>query len=350
MTNTKKSTCILCLLAALFLVVASFFALFVPGQSASAAIVIPPEEDTLEYLSFFPVDSTMGASIVYKYTLGENFYYNFASFTGYNMSFFAITPSHYYSPLAYLTFSVFGSQWYSLSITDNGTFYFDRLNLNCRTFGTVSDVWGTRFFESTPTNMYYHVSGFSGYDLSNYAIDAIDFYYSYSFSNYNYISASYSYKVWFTSALYDYFYVDFWFNFEFTMPDFSPISSVGFNTPFDTVYHYFTSPGSFFGTIYLHFNTDFDAQYEQGFNDGKESANNTVTPSSASYSAGYTQGLNDAGNYTFFSLISSVIDVPVQAFLNLFDFDILGVNLRGFFASLLAVCLVIIVVKFALGR
>lgn len=88
------------------------------------------------------------------------------------------------------------------------------------------------------------------------------------------------------------------------------------------------------------FNQGFNAGYSSGFT----SANNTVTETSASYSAGYYAGSNAAGNYTFFSLLSAVVDVPVKTFVSLFNFEILGFNMLSFVSSLLAVCTVLAVV------
>lgn len=81
--------------------------------------------------------------------------------------------------------------------------------------------------------------------------------------------------------------------------------------------------------------------YEAGRND----ANNTVNTSSASYTAGWNRGVDSASNYTFKSLISAVIDVPVKTFVSLFNFDFLGVNLLNFLLSLLTIGLIIGIVK-----
>lgn len=60
---------------------------------------------------------------------------------------------------------------------------------------------------------------------------------------------------------------------------------------------------------------------------------------------GYNYGVEQANVYTFEKLLTNVIDVPIRAFTSLFEFDILGVNLAGFFFGLLSVCAVIAVIK-----
>lgn len=53
-----------------------------------------------------------------------------------------------------------------------------------------------------------------------------------------------------------------------------------------------------------------------------------------------------SNTYTFNSLISSVIDVPIRAFTSLFNFELLGVNLANFFFAILTVCIVLAIIKF----
>ena len=63
---------------------------------------------------------------------------------------------------------------------------------------------------------------------------------------------------------------------------------------------------------------------------------------------GYSQGYEEAstvGDISFRSLIASVVDVPVNAFRGLFNFEILGVNLFSFFTGLLTIALVVAVYR-----
>ena len=105
---------------------------------------------------------------------------------------------------------------------------------------------------------------------------------------------------------------------------------------------------------------NYDEGYNNGFLDGFTEANNTLVTDSKSYrdgyssgrTAGYSVGYNDgteaAGNYTFFSLISSVIDVPIQAIKGLLDFNLFGVDMSSLYLSLFTLCIVIMVIKLLL--
>lgn len=85
--------------------------------------------------------------------------------------------------------------------------------------------------------------------------------------------------------------------------------------------------------------------YNKGFAAGVNDANGKVSNSSASYIAGYNAGVEHAGNYTFRSLIGAIIDVPLNAFISLFNFEILGVNMSALLSSLLVIALVMCVLK-----
>lgn len=78
-------------------------------------------------------------------------------------------------------------------------------------------------------------------------------------------------------------------------------------------------------------NSNSEQQYNIGKNDG--------------YNLGYNQAIDNDDRYSFASLLTSAIDVPVNTFRSLFTFDILGVNLSGFFLGLLTCCIVITIVK-----
>lgn len=54
------------------------------------------------------------------------------------------------------------------------------------------------------------------------------------------------------------------------------------------------------------------------------------------------------GEYSFFNLISAVIDAPIQAFTSLFNFDLLGINLTSFFLALLSVAVFIAIIRLIL--
>lgn len=85
--------------------------------------------------------------------------------------------------------------------------------------------------------------------------------------------------------------------------------------------------------------------FDKGFDAGVQDANGKVNKTSASYAAGYNDGTERAGNYTFRSLIGAVIDVPLNAFTSMFNFEILGVNISSLLSSLLVIALVMCVLK-----
>ena len=63
------------------------------------------------------------------------------------------------------------------------------------------------------------------------------------------------------------------------------------------------------------------------------------------------QKMFDNGNtdYSFFGLISAVIDAPIKAIRGLLNFDILGVNMFSFVTSLFSLAVVLMIVKLVLG-
>lgn len=60
---------------------------------------------------------------------------------------------------------------------------------------------------------------------------------------------------------------------------------------------------------------------------------------------GYQEGLNAENPYTFGNLLSSVIDVPINAFKSLLNFELLGVNLLSFAEGLITIALLLALVK-----
>lgn len=99
---------------------------------------------------------------------------------------------------------------------------------------------------------------------------------------------------------------------------------------YDDGYAYGYSDGEKFGQ-----QSGYADGYKAGFAVGETSGKNT----------GYQEGVSAANDYSFFSLISAVVDVPIQAFTSLFDFEILGINMQSFFLSLMTVCVIIAVLR-----
>lgn len=98
----------------------------------------------------------------------------------------------------------------------------------------------------------------------------------------------------------------------------------------------------------------FRSGYESGYNSGYAEGENVGNSSgqqvgyNQGYQVGYSDGVNATNTYSFFNLISAVIDAPVQAFIGLFNFELLGVNLAGFFTGLLTLAFIVTVVKLLL--
>lgn len=124
----------------------------------------------------------------------------------------------------------------------------------------------------------------------------------------------------------------------------------GYNAGYDIGYNAGVTSGKVQG---------YNDGYSAGVSAGESQAFNTVNDTSASYSAGYSKGVESAGNYTFMSLISSVIDAPIRAFFGytengvkhpgLFNLNILGYDMSAFVLSLFSACVIIMIIKLSLG-
>ncbi len=68
------------------------------------------------------------------------------------------------------------------------------------------------------------------------------------------------------------------------------------------------------------------------------------------YDKGYSAGLADGDGNSFLSLITAVIDAPITAFTSLFNFEILGFNMRTFVLSILTAALVVAIMRFFMGK
>lgn len=92
----------------------------------------------------------------------------------------------------------------------------------------------------------------------------------------------------------------------------------------------------------------------QGIEEGKQSAleeweQERETIRESAYNNGYSNGLSagraDANEYSFLGLMSSVIDAPLNAFRQMFNFELFGVNMSSFYLSLFTVCIIIIILR-----
>ena len=85
------------------------------------------------------------------------------------------------------------------------------------------------------------------------------------------------------------------------------------------------------------------AYYENGYNTAKDLYYNKWYI--GRYQQGYNDGTRNAGNYTFLSLMGSVVDAPIKALSDMLNFDILGFNMKQFFYAIITVCIIVTIVK-----
>lgn len=78
-----------------------------------------------------------------------------------------------------------------------------------------------------------------------------------------------------------------------------------------------------------------DNAYQDGFRVGREEG----------YLVGKDEGLQLADNGGFYELIAAVVDVPLRAFNSIFNFEVLGVNMRVFIGGMISLCVVVIILK-----
>ena len=102
------------------------------------------------------------------------------------------------------------------------------------------------------------------------------------------------------------------------------------------------------------FSLDTQKYYEAGRNagyaEGQDSMagaiENARQKGFAEAEAMFNNGNND---YSFFGLISAVIDAPIKAIRGLLNFDILGVNMFSFVTSLFSMSVILMIAKLILG-
>lgn len=79
--------------------------------------------------------------------------------------------------------------------------------------------------------------------------------------------------------------------------------------------------------------------FDRGFSAGKRQGDDE----------GYIRGVNDANQYSFFNLMGAVMDAPVKAFIGLFNFNFLGVNLLNIASGIVTFAVVVRIVRLVLG-
>lgn len=90
------------------------------------------------------------------------------------------------------------------------------------------------------------------------------------------------------------------------------------------------------------YGNNLDAVYETGLKAGLQRGEKI------GYDKGKADGIRDSGQYSFFNLVASVIDVPINAILSLFNLEIFGVNLAPLMTALLTICVAVTIIKMIL--
>lgn len=94
----------------------------------------------------------------------------------------------------------------------------------------------------------------------------------------------------------------------------------------------------------------FDAGHTAGYAEGQNSMQNEIENArQKGFAEAKKMFDNGNTNYSFFGLISAVIDAPIKAVRGLLNFDILGVNMFSFVTSLFSLAVVLMIVKLLLG-
>lgn len=152
--------------------------------------------------------------------------------------------------------------------------------------------------------------------------DGVDFNTAHLFSiRFTYVTGSFKYFYYLNDRIY-------YFNNLQDDPTIQYVS--GYNNGYNEGYNNGYTEGTDLG-----YNGGYNIGYNLGYSEGEV--------------IGYNHGVNSANEYTFNNLFASVIDAPVQALTGLLNFNILGVNLYGFFTGLLTLCLILWVIKMILG-
>lgn len=112
-------------------------------------------------------------------------------------------------------------------------------------------------------------------------------------------------------------------------------------------------------TYYLTGDISSDSYYQQGYQTGFETGLNSgkqegyTNGYNSGYQdgelSGYNDGVNSANRYTFSNLLTAVVEAPVNVFMNLLDFNIMGYNLLSLVIGLLTLAVVVLIVKLCLG-
>lgn len=95
------------------------------------------------------------------------------------------------------------------------------------------------------------------------------------------------------------------------------------------------------------YNSDSNVYFTNGYNQGlKDGEKNGY---SNGYSAGLNDGIKDNTIFNIFNGILNIAMVPVNFFLSIFNFEILGINMAGFVSALLTISIIIYLLRLMKG-
>lgn len=119
---------------------------------------------------------------------------------------------------------------------------------------------------------------------------------------------------------------------------------------FDFVYYEGQSYEFSFNDFYVYVFNDYSSAYDSGYIKGYSDAETDYYL--PRYDLGYSDGFNAgaSGQYSFFALISAVVETPINAVLGMLDFNFLDINLKSFFLSVFTIALIIMILRFVLAK
>lgn len=175
------------------------------------------------------------------------------------------------------------------------------------------------------------------------------------------------------------YYIDSGFNFNVTHFTYGTDSSYYGDTRFrTTLVMFYDNNGKSFGFQFCYYSNNYDIHnlldrrtyyylpnfsdtdmYNQGYGVGYN--NGLTSGEQQGYNNGYNvgyqdgelngynNGLNTTNTYSFSNLLTAVVEAPVNVFINLLDFNIMGYNLLSLVVGLLSLAVIVVIIKLCLG-
>ena len=116
------------------------------------------------------------------------------------------------------------------------------------------------------------------------------------------------------------------------------------NLDIDSVkYIYFVATGTSLLDVVVNianngYNQGYSEGYNQGYTQGETNGYNQ------GYNQGYSEGINQEGN-SLYDMVLAVVDTPFRVFNQIFDFDVLGINIKNIVLSFATIVIAIFVIK-----